>query len=87
MLEDILSFMRQRLFGRTQCKPAETQSPEEKESKTAGIHGELQSGLQGTSTHSSESTEESRGLVTPPKKTTVLIMVDPPTDHQQVGSE
>lgn len=84
MLKDMLSFLCQRLFGRTQCQPAGTQLPEEKETEATGTHRELQTGLQGKTTHSFESKEISRSNVIP-KKTTVLIMVAPPTDLQQVG--
>lgn len=80
----MLSFLCQRLFGRTQCKPAETQLPEEKETEATGTRRELQTDPQGKTTHSSDGKEISKSNVTP-KKTTVLIMVAPPTDLQQVG--
>lgn len=84
MLRDMLSFLCQRLFGSTQCKPVEGQLPGENPTGTAGNNGELHAGLQGNILHSSACKETGRGNVTP-KKTTVLIMVAPPTDLQQVG--
>lgn len=62
----------------THCKPAESQLPGKKETE------ELQAGVHVKTAHSSDSKEGSRGNVIP-KKATVLIMVAPPTDLQQVG--
>lgn len=64
----------------THCKPAESQ----KEAEADGSCRELQAGIHEKTTHSSDSKEGSRGNVNP-KKTTVLIMVAPPTALQQVG--
>ncbi|XP_035810574.2 calcium-binding mitochondrial carrier protein SCaMC-2-B isoform X3 [Amphiprion ocellaris] len=78
MLQDMLSFLCQRLFGRTQCKPAETQLPGEKQTGATGD----QAGLNGETVHSSDNKETSMSDATP-KKTTVLIMVAPPANLQQ----
>lgn len=75
----MLTFLCRRLFGRTQCKPAETKLTEE----TTENSTELQASLQENNSHCSDN-EEIRSDTTP-KKTTVLIMVAPPTDFQQVG--
>lgn len=80
----MLSFLYQRLFGRALCKPSETQLPEEEQTGTTKNCRELQAGLQGSTANSSDNKEISRNHVVP-KKTTVLIMVAPPTDLQQVG--
>uniref|UniRef100_A0A3B4YH47 Solute carrier family 25 member 25b n=1 Tax=Seriola lalandi dorsalis TaxID=1841481 RepID=A0A3B4YH47_SERLL len=78
MLEKMLRFLSQSLFGSAQCEPAESEQPGEKESGAT----EAQTALQGKTAHSSDSKDISRSSVTP-KKTTVLIMVAPPTDLQQ----
>ena len=82
ILQNMLSFLCQSLFGSTQCKPAETQLPGEKEIGATGNCRELQAALQGKTAHSSDGNEISGSNVTP-KKTSVIIMVAPP--HQQVG--
>lgn len=82
MLQDMLSFLCQRLFGRTQCKPSETQLLEEKETEATGNCRELQAGHPETTAQPSDSKEISSDVT--PKTTTVLIMVAPP-DFQQVG--
>ena len=80
MLKDMLSFLCQSLFGMTQCTPGETQLPGEKETEAIGNCRKLQAGVH----EKAESKESSRSTGTP-KKTTVLIMVAPPSDFQQVG--
>lgn len=82
--EVMLGFLCQSLFGNTRCKPAESQLLGEKETEAAGKCKETQAGVHERSAHSSERTESSSSNVTP-KKTTVLIMVAPPKDFQQVG--
>ncbi|KAA8584674.1 hypothetical protein FQN60_008459 [Etheostoma spectabile] len=85
MMQSMLTFLCQTLFGRTHCEPAETQFPGEKETEAAGNCTDLQAGLQEKTAHSSNSTttsSSSSSSVTP-KKTTVLLMVAPPTDLQQ----
>ncbi len=67
----------------TQCKPAESQLPKEKEMEATGNCRE-QAGVHEKTEHDSDSKESNRSNVTP-KKTTVLIMVAPSTDLQQVG--
>lgn len=86
MLQGMLSFLGQKLFVRTQCKPADTQMTGETDTGATGNCRDLQAGLQGKAADSSvkNSKEISRSDGTP-KKTTVLIMVAPPTDFQQVG--
>lgn len=79
----MLSFLCQSLFGRTQCKPAETPLPGEKKTEATGNCREPPAGLQEKTAHSSDSKEISGSNVIP-KKTTVLIMVAPPMDFEQV---
>lgn len=78
----MLIFLCQTLLGRTQCKPAETQLPGEKDTEATGNFRELQAGLREKTAPDSE--EINRSNVTP-KKTSVLIMAGPRTDFQQVG--
>lgn len=78
----MLSFLCQTLLGRTQCKPAETQLPGQKDTEATGNCRELPAGIQENT--ASDSKEISRSNVTP-KKTTVLIVVAPRTDFKQVG--
>lgn len=82
MLQDMLSFLCQTLLGRTQCKPAETQLPGEKDTEATVNCRELQAGLQEKT--ASDSKEINRSNVTP-KKTTVLIKAEPRMDFEQVG--
>lgn len=74
----MLSYLCQSLFGMTHCKPADTQVPEKKEAEATGNCRELHA------TANSSDIDSSRSNVSL-KKPTVLIMVAPPTDLQQVG--
>lgn len=85
MLQDMLSFLLQRLFGRTDCEAAGNQEPEKKESEVTGNSRE-EADIRGKTSHSSDNKEkETSKSNVPPKKTTVLIMVAPPMDFPQVG--
>lgn len=86
MLQDMLGLLCQKIFSTTQCKPVETQLARETESGDAGNCRDMQTGLQEKTEHFFHSKEISRTNVIP-DKATVLIMVAPPTDLQQVGSQ
>lgn len=85
MLQDTLSFLRRSLFGRAQCEPTESQLPGKKEAEAAGTCRGLQTAVHVKTTNSSDGKGGGSGGNAIPKKTTVLIMVAPPTDLQQVG--
>lgn len=78
MLQKILDCLSQRLFGRTQCKPAQTQQ--------SGDDDVTQNsrGPKAAPTNSPDTRATGRAGATP-KKTTMLIMVAPPADLKQVG--
>lgn len=84
MFQDIWSFLCHSLFTLAQCKPAESQLQEVKESEASQSCRELQTGVHVKTTHTSESKVGCRGDENP-KKSTVHIMVALPTDLQQVG--
>lgn len=62
----------------THCKPTKAQLGEENKTEATDNCREQKA------KHCSDKKESSKSSVTP-KKTTVLIMVAPPTDLQQVG--
>ncbi|XP_010771958.1 calcium-binding mitochondrial carrier protein SCaMC-2-B-like isoform X2 [Notothenia coriiceps] len=75
MMEGMLTFLCQRLFGRTQCQPADPQLPGEKETEADGNCREK------NTVPSFDSKEISRTET--PKKNTVYILVAPPKSLQQ----
>ena len=72
MMQDLLTVLCRRLFGRTQCKPAESPGDTEATGST---------GLQDQAEQPSDSKETSRSDVTP-KKT--ILIIAPSSDLQQV---
>ncbi|XP_069573416.1 calcium-binding mitochondrial carrier protein SCaMC-2-B-like isoform X3 [Brachyistius frenatus] len=71
MLQDVVDFLCRTLFGRTQCKPAETPRPGDNQTGDVPAQAEPSSDRTETSSQSHV------------KKTTVLIMLAPPTDLRQ----
>ncbi|XP_034402238.1 calcium-binding mitochondrial carrier protein SCaMC-2-B isoform X3 [Cyclopterus lumpus] len=76
------TFLCQSLFSRTQCKPAQTPLPGEKETEAPGNYREPQAGLQENTAHYPDSRNISTSVT--PKKTTVFIVMTPPPDQKIV---